>query len=77
MVDAVLRRTNSVMEWLGYLSAAADAAGLGDVLKTETEDQTEEQRRRRILLQQMKQADRLRLGNAGYGEDVLMPQQAQ
>ena len=56
MVDAVLRRTNSVMEWLGYLSAAADAAGLGDVLKTETEDQTEEQRRRRILLQQMKQA---------------------
>jgi len=44
MVDAVLRRTNSVMEWLGYLSAAADAAGLGDVLKTETEDQTEEQR---------------------------------
>jgi hypothetical protein len=41
---------------LGYLSAAADAAGLGDVLKTQTEDETEEMRRRRILLQQMKSA---------------------
>ena len=41
---------------LGYLSAAADAAGLGDVLKDQTSEQTEEQRRRRILQQQMKEA---------------------
>jgi len=41
---------------LGYLSAAADAAGLGDVLKDQTNEQTEEQRCRRILQQQMKEA---------------------
>jgi len=47
-----------MMEWkmLGYLSAAADAAGLGDVLKDQTSEETEEMRRRRILLQQMKTA---------------------
>jgi hypothetical protein len=41
----------------GYmLSPAADALGLGDVLKDQTGEETDEMKRRKLLLQQMKEA---------------------
>src|SRR5262245_2242804 len=40
----------------GPMSSATDAFGLGDLLNEQRQDETEEQKRRRFMLQQMREA---------------------